>query len=78
MLLALTGCGYSPVAPEDRPAGFANTPDGLLVFDSRIIREAGGLRAELQLVDVATGEERIKPVAARSAARHTVNDVPGR
>jgi hypothetical protein len=49
--------------------GFYGSDPSTLVFDARIIREAGGVRAELQLVDVATGEERIKQVAARSAGR---------
>jgi hypothetical protein len=41
MLAGLASCGYTPVAPEDRPAGFANTPEGLLVVEAHVEMSEG-------------------------------------
>lgn len=41
LLVGLAGCGYSPIAPEDRPAGFANTPDGLLLVEAHVEMSEG-------------------------------------
>lgn len=49
--------------------GFYGSDPSTLVFDSRILREDGRISAELHLVDVATGEERIKIVAGPGAGR---------
>jgi hypothetical protein len=40
MLAGLAGC-YSPAAPEDRAAGFANTPAGLLVVEAHVEMSEG-------------------------------------
>lgn len=40
MLVALAGC-YSPIAPDDRPAGFVNTPEGLLLVEAHVEMSQG-------------------------------------
>lgn len=41
MLVGLAGCGYSSIEPEDRLAGFANTPDGLLLVEAHVEMSEG-------------------------------------
>jgi hypothetical protein len=36
MLMGLSACGYTSIKPEDRAAGFANTPDGPLVVEAHV------------------------------------------
>ncbi len=51
------------------PTGFFGSDPSTLVFDARVSRKNGRISAEVQLVDVATGKERTKIVAAQSAGR---------
>ena len=41
MLVGLAGCGHSPIEPEDRPAGFVNTPEGLLLVEAHVEMSEG-------------------------------------